>query len=105
MNYLSHFFVGAFLCNSIPHLACSLQGLSFPTPFAKPRGIGDSSPLVNFFWGLFNLLTGLALLTAFPVQIGLNAEFMTVLAGATALGVYISTHFAKVRARKLSKPQ
>lgn len=100
MNYLSHFFAGAFLCNCIPHLACGLQGLSFPTPFAKPRGIGDSSPLVNFFWGLFNLLAGLALLTAHPVQIGLNAEFITVLAGAIALGVYISTHFAKVRAYK-----
>ncbi len=105
MAYLSEFFTGAFLCNCIPHLACGLQGLSFPTPFAKPRGVGDSSPLVNFFWGLFNLLAGLALLTAFPVQVGVNAEFITVLAGAIALGIYISTHFAKVRARKLSKPQ
>ncbi len=36
MDYIAVFFAGAFLCNSLPHLACGLSGAPFPTPFAKP---------------------------------------------------------------------
>ena len=53
MHYVAAFFAGAFLCNCIPHLDCGLRGAPFPTPFAKPRGIGDSSPLINVLWGFF----------------------------------------------------
>ena len=63
MNYAATFLAGAFLCNCIPHLGAGLQGIPFPTPFAKPRGIGNSSPLVNFLWGVFNLCVGLYLLS------------------------------------------
>jgi len=42
MSYAVIFFAGAFLCNCIPHLCAGLQGMPFPTPFAKPRGIGKS---------------------------------------------------------------
>jgi hypothetical protein len=48
MNSVALFFAGAFLCNSIPHLTKGLQGEPFPSPFAKPPGKGNSSPLVNF---------------------------------------------------------
>lgn len=100
MNDIAAFFAGAFLCNGIPHLVCGLQGSPFPTPFARPRGIGDSPPLVNFLWGLFNLLLGLALLAAFPLSIGLNLPFVACLLGALALGTYLSRHFGAVRAGK-----
>jgi hypothetical protein len=68
MEYVCHFFAGAFLCNCIPHLVAGLQGAPFPTPFAKPRGVGNSSPPVNFLWGSFNLPAGVALLSAPPVR-------------------------------------
>jgi hypothetical protein len=42
MIYLALFFAGAFLCNAIPHLAAGTMGMPFPTPFARPRGIGNS---------------------------------------------------------------
>ena len=99
MNYLTIFFAGAFLCNCIPHLAAGLQGAPFPTPFAKPRGVGNSSPLVNFLWGTFNLVVGIALLITSPMQLGLNADSGVLLAGFLALGLYLSIHFGKVRAR------
>jgi hypothetical protein len=98
MKYAVIFFAGAFLCNCIPHFGAGLQGMPFPTPFAKPRGIGKSSPLVNFLWGLFNLCVGLYLLSGQPVMIGLNAGFFVLIAGGLAIGTYLSVHFARVRA-------
>ena len=93
LRFLALFLAGAFLCNALPHLVSGLRGEIFPTPFAKPRGRGPSSPLVNFLWGLFNLVVGLECLAAFPVAIGLNSDFLVVVSGALALGVYLSRHF------------
>ena len=53
-DYLSYFFGGAFLANSLPHLMNGISGRSFQSPFAKPPGKGLSSPTVNVLWGLFN---------------------------------------------------
>jgi hypothetical protein len=100
MYYVALFFIGAFLCNSLPHLASGLQGRSFPTPFAKPRGVGDSSPFMNVLWGMFNLVAGLFLLASHPVMIGANPDFAVVIVGALALGAYTSWHFGKVHAGK-----
>ncbi len=103
MHYAALFFAGMLLCNSLPHLAAGLRGEPFPSPFASPPGKGDSSPLVNFFWGLFNLLAGLYILNAHPVGFGTNPDFLTVVAGAIVLGCWISVHFGKVRAGKGGK--
>ncbi|WP_029922755.1 hypothetical protein [Nevskia soli] len=100
MHFLANFFTGAFLCNCIPHLAAGLMGMPFPSPFSKPPGIGDSSPLVNFLWGLVNLLAGGYLFLTFPFALTLNPGFLTTLLGAVLLGVWISIHFGKVRQNK-----
>jgi hypothetical protein len=97
VNYLADFFAGAFLSNCLPHLLCGLQGVPFPSPFSKPRGVGDSSPLVNFLWGSLNLLAGLILLSRNPVSIGLSGEFAALVVGFLMLGVFCSLHFGKVR--------
>ncbi len=97
MIYIALFFAGAFLCNAIPHLAAGLRGEIFPTPFAKPRGKGPSSPLVNFLWGAFNALVGLFLLSLHPVAIGFGPDFATVVIGALTIGLHLSMHFAKAR--------
>jgi hypothetical protein len=100
MTYLAPFFAGAFLCNAIPHLANGLSGSPFPTPFARPRGKGDSSPLVNFLWGFFNLAAGLALLETHPVALELITDCLIMAAGALVLGLYLSVHFGKVKQSK-----
>lgn len=100
MEYIAQFFAGAFFCNCIPHLVCGVQGAPFPTPFAKPRGVGNSPPITNFFWGLFNLLVGVALLSVFPIIAGLNAGALSFLVGAVALGTYLSIHFGAVMEHK-----
>lgn len=100
MPVLALFLAGALFCNCIPHLAAGLHGSPFPTPFARPRGVGNSSPFVNFLWGAANLLAGLALLVRHPVVLGANLNCLAMAAGALLLGSYLSRHFGKVRAQR-----
>jgi hypothetical protein len=104
MSYMALFFAGAFLCNSIPHLAAGLQGTPFPTPFAKPRGVGNSSAFVNFLWGSFNVAVGSILLSNHPVAVGLNLNCLSIAMGALLLGTYLSHHFGKVRGASNTAP-
>jgi hypothetical protein len=53
--YVSYFFGGAFLANTLPHLINGISGRKFQSPFAKPPGQGLSSSTVNVLWGLLNL--------------------------------------------------
>lgn len=93
MRIIALFFVGALLCNCIPHLVAGLQGSRFPTPFAKPHGVGTSSAPVNFIWGGANLLMGLIILTRRPLELGANFETLGLIAGALLLGAYLSRRF------------
>jgi len=97
VTYVALFFAGAFLCNSVPHLCAGLQGAPFPTPFARPKGVGESSPFVNFLWGAFNLALGGAILSRNPVAVGLNFDMLAFAAGVLLLGSYASVHFGRVR--------
>jgi hypothetical protein len=97
--YVAWFFAGAFLTNSIPHLAQGLSGNRFQTPFASPPGVGESSALVNMIWGLFNFAVGGLLLRIClspdePLPWGL---YVAALIGAFAIGLRLSMHFSKVR--------
>ena len=100
MYFVAIFFAGAFLCNCIPHLSCGLRGEPFPTPFSKPRGVGDSPPVVNFLWAFVNFLVGISLLLRNPVSGGLNPGFITLGAGVLAMGTHLSIYFGKVRRNK-----
>jgi hypothetical protein len=53
--YLSYFFGGAFLANSVPHITNGISGRPFQSPFAKPPGQGLSNSTINVLWGFFNL--------------------------------------------------
>ena len=53
--FLSYFFGGAFLANSLPHFISGISGRAFQSPFANPPGKGLSSSTVNVLWGFFNL--------------------------------------------------
>ena len=97
MTYLLLILAGALLCNGIPHSVAGLQGVPFPTPFAKPRGVGRSPAIVNFAWGSANLLLGL-ILALWRLQFA--APFLGVLllaCGFVAVGIYLSMHFGKVQ--------
>lgn len=100
MSYVVFFFSGAFFCNCIPHLVSGLQGTPFPSPFAKPPGRGNSSPVVNFLWGALNFVIGIVLLSRYPLAVGFNPGFLTLIAGALTIGIFCSRHFGKVRESK-----
>jgi hypothetical protein len=96
--YLLEFLGGALLANGLPHFVQGISGKPFPTPFAKPPGVGNSSPVVNVLWGFGNWVAGVLLVHSFwPVNcIGKTL----VAAGALLLAVPMAHHFGKVAATK-----
>jgi len=95
--YLAWLFAGAFLANAIPHTVQGICGNRFQTPFASPRGVGESSAIVNVIWGFANLAIGGGLLHVFfprelPPSWGLCiAGFI----GALAMALYLANHLAR----------
>ncbi len=101
--YLLEFLAGAFLANGVPHFVQGISGNPFQSPFAKPPGVGESSPVINVVWGFANLLAGVLLLHFFWPQGGSGeAGWTTVGLGALLLSIQMATHFGKVRAAKNS---
>jgi hypothetical protein len=100
--HFSLFFVGVLFCNAIPHVTSALRGKPFPTPFAKPRGIGESTPLVNLIWGFSNFVLGLFLLSRHPVALQFGPNLSVLLIGGLVMGIYLSHHFGKVQRNKHS---
>lgn len=97
--YLAHFFGGAFLVNAVPHFVQGLSGAPFQTPFAKPRGVGESSPLANVIWGAFNFAVAAGLLYYLrPLDLNAASDMAAAILGGAAIGAYLALHFGKVRA-------
>jgi hypothetical protein len=67
-HYIACFFAGLFIANMVPHFIHGISGDVFPTPFSTPIGKGPSSPTINVFWGLFNLVVGYLLMRAGKVS-------------------------------------
>ena len=97
--YVGWFFAGAFLANAIPHTVQGICGNRFQTPFASPRGVGESSAIVNVIWGFINFAIGGALLHIFfPKELPPPWPLCIAgLIGALAMALYLARHFGKVR--------
>jgi hypothetical protein len=96
--YLLAFLSGAFLANGVPHFVQGISGAPFQTPFAKPPGVGESSPRVNVLWGFANLLAGVLLKYFFWPHSA--AGWALTALGALLLALQTASHFGKVRAGK-----
>ncbi|QIG79110.1 hypothetical protein [Stakelama tenebrarum] len=94
MAYLLSVLAGMLLCNAIPHIAAGVRGEPFPSPFASPPGVGDSSPPVTFLWGAINLIAGGAL-AAFWVETRLHLAFAGF--GFVLSGLLVARYFSRVR--------
>jgi len=96
--YWAHFGAGVFLANGVPHFVNGISGKKFQSPFASPPGVGESSPLVNVIWGMFNFVIGFALLCGVgDFQLGLNIDTLTVGLGILLTSIALSWHFGRVR--------
>jgi hypothetical protein len=96
--YIAYLGAGVFLSNSIPHFVQGVSGNRFQSPFAKPPGVGESSPLVNVLWGFFNFVVGYALLLGVgDFEAGLNLSSLVTGIGALLNGLFLARHFGQVR--------
>ncbi len=94
LSYLAAVFAGAFLANAVPHFVHGISGDRFPTPFAHPPGKGLSSPTLNVTWALLNIVAGYLLLRGGPVLEGNMVALGAFMAGAAAISLFSSVHFA-----------
>lgn len=93
-NYLACLFAGLFIANFVPHFVQGITGQSFPTPFSNPPGKGLSSPTINIYWGLFNLVIGYFLFRAAKIS---NKNMLAVFiffVGILAMSIMSSIIFA-----------
>lgn len=98
MDYLLLLAAGALLCNALPHLVTGLRGETFYTPWARPRGVGQSSALENFLWGAANLLFAVFLLERIFIK-NVPHGMMAVAAGFLLAGTGLAITFAGRRRR------
>jgi thiamine transporter ThiT len=94
-HYVSGFWAGAFIANFIPHFVHGASGKTFTTPFARPGGIGPSSPAVNVIWGLINLVIGYILLRAGHITVDCGLPLLTCFAGFSLMGLFASKVLAR----------
>jgi hypothetical protein len=97
LHLLAYLGAGAFVMNAIPHLVSGLMGRRFPSPFAKPRGRGQSSARVNMLWGFANLVAAWFLI--FEVgnfNLANPADAAALALGMFLLGFFCASHFGSL---------
>lgn len=93
-QYLGPIWAGLLLANAVPHFVHGISGNRFPTPFAKPRGKGLSSPTFNVIWGLINLVAGYFLLR-WRVSSDNILSIILLFAGVAIISIPLSKRFAQ----------
>ncbi len=75
-----------------------ISGKKFPSPFAKPLGKGDSSPLVNVIWGIVNFVIGYVLIFGVGrFTMGFTLDMLMVGLGALVTSVMLAWSFGRIR--------
>jgi len=98
--YLAYFFAGAFLANGIPHFIHGISGKKFRTPFAKPMGKGESSPVVNVIWGAVNFVIAYALVFGVgQFKFGFTLGALMLVLGGIVMAVVLALSFGRMRER------
>jgi hypothetical protein len=95
--YLAQFVSGLLLANGVPHFVQGISGNRFPSPFASPPGVGESSPVVNVLWGFGTRAMGFAILWLFaPKGSEVILEWAAVGLGVLVAAVLLAKHFGRV---------
>ena len=97
-DYLAHFVAGAFWPMAFRILCREFAATNFKPRFARPRGVGESSALVNVIWGWFNFIIGGVLLRlSFPPLPPPPTITLATLLGVLVMAILLSLHFGRVR--------
>ncbi len=96
LDYIAWFFGGAFLANAVPHFVHGVSGKPFQSPFARPRGVGQSSSMVNMAWALVNLvLAWLLLAKVGDFDLRDPAAALSLGLGLAFIGLFLAQHFGR----------
>ncbi len=96
--YIAYFGAGLFLANGVPHFVNGISGKTFPSPFASPPGVGESSPLVNVIWGMVNFVISWILIFGVGnFSLGLTLDVLMVVLGMMVASAGLALHFGRVR--------
>jgi hypothetical protein len=95
-HYIACFFAGMFLANFVPHFVHGVSGEVFPTPFSDPPGKGMSSPTVNVYWALLNLVIGYLLFRVGKVSLTNKVSTVILFVGILVMSVMLSYSFADI---------
>ncbi len=96
-HFVACFFAGMFLANAVPHFVMGVTSVPFPTPFSSPPGKGLSSPTVNVYWGMFNLIVGYLLFRVGKISNGNAWTIVLLFAGILVMGIMLSYSFVGVQ--------
>jgi hypothetical protein len=104
-HYISYFFGGVFLANTIPHLVSGMMGRAFQSPFAKPPGKGLSSSTVNVLWGAFNLAVAYVLICRVGnFDLRNTSHVATAGIGGLLISLQAARHFGQFHGGNTSAP-
>jgi hypothetical protein len=92
-NYVACLFAGMFIANFVPHFIHGVSGDPFPSPFSNPPGKGLSSPTVNVYWGLFNLLVGYLLFRGGKISNSSKGSLIVFFIGIIIMSIMLSYAF------------
>ena len=104
--YLAHFAGGMFAANAVPHFVHGISGRPFQSPFARPRGAGQSTSLVNMIWALVNLvIVWLLLVKVGHFDLTDLSDALSFGLGIAFIGLFLAYHFGRHNGGNLSKSQ
>ena len=96
--YIAYFGAGLFLANGIPHFVNGISGKKFPSPFASPPGVGESSPLVNVIWGMVNfIISWILIFSVGEFCLGFTLDILAVVLGMIVASAGLALHFGRVQ--------
>lgn len=96
-HHLAAASAGAISANVVPHLAHGVTGKAFPTPFADPPGVGDSSPVLNLVWAGMNAAGVAAVVFAQRRRVSTPAFAISYAVGAAVAALGLRSYFGRVR--------
>jgi hypothetical protein len=106
LELIAYFVAGLFLANGVPHFVYGISGRRFQSPFASPPGVGESRPMVNVLWGLFNFIVGYVLVNQIgSFESGLSGDALALFGGILLAGMGLAWYFERVQKGRAKKPR